>query len=38
VNAGPAAVTSVLFLRAKDGTRMTITCHGGVLNTSNKKV
>ena len=37
VNPGPAAVTSVLFLRAKDGTRMTITCHGGVPNTSKQE-
>jgi hypothetical protein len=35
---GPAAVTSVLFQRAKDGIRMTVTCRGGVPDTSSERV
>jgi hypothetical protein len=38
VRPGPAAVTSALFLHGREGIRMTITCHGGVPDTSNESL
>ncbi|HEY7273410.1 MAG TPA: serine/threonine-protein kinase [Actinoplanes sp.] len=38
VDPGPAAVTSVVFVHDPEGIKMTITCRGGVPETSNESV